>query len=142
MGGYLLKAAFSQGFDKIVCAASITEFGQNGEYRPLTSYAVTKQTFRDLAMYKDTDKIRVVTLVLSNTYGPGDLRPKVLNRVKEAIRTGEAFELSAGDQDYDAVYIDDVSMRLLWQEERCLMIGAGKMRAIRPFWSSPPRRRQ
>ena len=35
-------------------------------------------------------------------------RPKILNLVKRAVRTGEELALSSGEQDYDVVYIDDV----------------------------------
>ena len=80
-----------------------------GGNRPLNLYAATKQAFSDLlAYYTDADFLRAVTLVLSDTYGPGDLRPKILNLVKKAAQTGEKLAMSDGNQDYDVVHIDDV----------------------------------
>lgn len=109
MGSFLLEAASRLDSAKIIYATTITEFDSKGEYRPLTLYAATKRAFRDLAdFYLDIGKLHMITLVLSDTYGPGDLRPKILNRLKKSICTRESIKLSAGDQDYDAVYIDDV----------------------------------
>lgn len=95
-------------------------------YRPLNLYAATKQAFSDLlAYYTDAGYLRAVTLVLSDTYGPGDQRPKILNLIKRAAETGQRLELSDGGQDYDAVYIDDVTeafrlagQRILKRENR------------------------
>jgi len=47
-------------------------------------------------------------LVLSDTYGPGDHRPKILNLIKSAVESGEELALSDGTQDFDLTYIDDV----------------------------------
>lgn len=79
------------------------------DYCPLNLYAATKQAFSDLlAYYTDADLLRTVTLVISDTYGPGDHRPKILNLIRKAAQTGEKIALSTGEQDYDVVYIDDV----------------------------------
>ena len=78
-------------------------------YRPLNLYAATKQAFSDLmAYYTDAGLLRAVTLVLSDTYGPDDHRPKVLNLIRDAALKGETIALSDGEQDYDVVHIDDV----------------------------------
>ncbi len=45
--------------------------------------------------------------MISDTYGPGVQRPKVLNIAKN-YRTGEWVAFSAENIPYDVVYIDDV----------------------------------
>lgn len=109
LGGYLLEAMCACGFRSLVYATSIMAHYQGEEYRPLNLYAATKQALSDLlAYYTDAGLLSAVTLVLSDTYGPDDRRPKILNLIRKSAGRGEHIALSDGGQDYDVVYIDDV----------------------------------
>lgn len=109
MGAYLLDAMATCGFGALVYASTIMAHYRREEYCPLNLYAATKRAFSDLMVYyTDSGLLRAVTLVISDTYGPGDQRPKILNLIKQAALTGERMALSDGRQDYDVVYIDDV----------------------------------
>lgn len=108
-GAYLLDAMADCGCRALVYASTIMANYGGEAYRPLNLYAATKRAFSDLlAYYTDAELLRAATLVISDTYGPGDQRPKILNLVKKAARTGERLALSDGGQDYDVVHIDDV----------------------------------
>lgn len=110
MGLHLLEAMSAHGIPYLVSASTIMAHYGGAEYRPLNLYAATKRAFSDLsAYYVDAGLLRAVTLVLSDTYGPGDHRPKVLNLIRNAAREGAPMALSRGDQDYDVVHIDDVT---------------------------------
>ncbi len=109
LGAYLLEAMAGCGCSALVYASTVMVHYQGEAYRPLNLYAATKQAFSDLLLYyTDAKLLRAVTLVLADTYGPGDRRPKILNLVRKAAQTGEKLELSDGEQDFDVVYIDDV----------------------------------
>lgn len=109
-GGYLLEAMVSCGCKNLIYANTVMCHYQGEEYRPLNLYAATKRAFSDLmAYYADAGLLRTGTLVLSDTYGPGDHRPKILNLIRQAIQRNEPMDLSDGQQDYDLVYIDDVT---------------------------------
>lgn len=108
-GAYLLEAMSIVGSSALVYATTIMAHYGGAAYRPINLYAATKQAFSDLlAYYTDAGLLRAATLVLSDTCGPGDRRPKILNLIKRAVQTGERLELSDGGQDYDVVHIDDV----------------------------------
>lgn len=122
LGAYLLEAMAACGCTALVCASTVMAHYQGEAYRPLNLYAATKRAFSDLlAYYTDTEQLRAVTLVLSDTYGPDDRRPKVLNLVKKAAQTGEEMLLSDGGQDYDVVYIDDV-VNAFYQAGKLLLL--------------------
>lgn len=109
LGAYLLEAMSARRCRALVYATSIMECCGGEAFRPLNLYAATKRALSDLAAYyTDAGLLRAVTLVLTDTYGPGDRRPKILNLILEAARSGEHIALSDGAQDYDVVYIDDV----------------------------------
>lgn len=109
LGGYLLEAMSTANIKNLVYASTITEYGQDGVYAPGSLYAASKRAFQDLAVYyAKAENLHVINLILSDTYGPGDYRPKVLNLLKKALSSGERMILSPGSQDYDLVYIDDV----------------------------------
>ena len=110
MGLHLLEAMSAHRVPYLVSASTVMAHYGGEEYRPLNLYAATKQAFSDLSSYYvDAGLLRAVTLVLSDTYGPGDHRPKVLNLIRDAARKGAPMALSRGDQDYDVVHIDDVT---------------------------------
>ena len=109
LGAYLLEAASAIGRLPLIYAATIASHYKNEVYCPQNLYGATKQAFSDLlAFYTDAGLLRAVTLVLSDTYGPGDHRPKILNLVKQAAKTGKLLQLTDGQQEYDIVHIDDV----------------------------------
>lgn len=109
LGAHLLEAMVSCGCRHIIYASSIMEHYRGMEYCPLNLYAATKRAFYDLlAYYADAGMLHTGTLVLSDTYGPGDRRPKILNIIQRHMGTEAPLALSDGQQDYAAVYIDDV----------------------------------
>lgn len=142
LGTYLLEAMADWGCSALVNASTVMAHYQGEEYRPLNLYAATKQAFSDLlAYYTDTGLVRAVTLVLSDTYGPNDQRPKILNLIQKAVQSGERLALSDGGQDYDLVHIDDVTRafqmagkQLLqnpgWKDET-FQINAGELLTLR-----------
>jgi len=108
-GAYLLDAMAECGCGALVYASTIMAHYRDEAYCPLNLYAATKQAFSDLLRYyTDAKLLRAVTLVISDTYGPGDKRPKILNLVKQSAQNGKHLALSDGGQDYDVVFIDDV----------------------------------
>lgn len=109
LGSYLLEAMTQAGCKNFIYASSIVEHYGGKEYCPLNLYAATKRAFYDLmCYYTDAGFLRTGVLVLTDTYGPGDHRPKILNIIKQYIGTDKPLELSDGQQEYAAVYIDDV----------------------------------
>ena len=124
LGAYLLEAMAAHGCPALVYATTYMTHYRGADYRPVNLYAATKQAFSDLlAYYTDVGLLRAATLVISDTYGPGDHRPKVLNMVKKASEAGERMTFSAGNIPYDVVYIDDVTAAFRLTGEK-LMQGA------------------
>lgn len=108
-GTYLLEAMTAYGCQSLVYASTIMKNFGGKTYCPLNLYAAFKQAFSDLMVYYvNAGLLRAVTLVLSDTYGPKDYRPKILNIIRQTILEGKELALSDGQQDYDVVYIDDV----------------------------------
>ena len=108
-GAYLLEAMSACGVSALAYATTYMTHYRCADYCPANLYAATKQAFSDLlAYYTDSGLLRAATLVISDTYGPGDHRPKVLNVVKRAAKTGEQVTFSTGNIPYDVVYIDDI----------------------------------
>lgn len=108
-GAYLLEAMSACGCSKLVYADTIMAHYGGEADRPLNLYAATKRAFSDLVgYYAGTGAVDAAAVVLSDTYGPGDWRPKVLNLIRRAVLEGTSLALTSGRQIYDAVYIDDV----------------------------------
>ena len=108
-GVRLLEAARCGGVRQFVSTGSYVQFFDRNEYRPLNLYAATKQAFQDvLAFYSDSGSFEATTLVLFDTYGEGDWRPRLMNAIRKAVRDGSPLNLPGEDVAIEVVHIDDV----------------------------------
>ena len=113
-GCQLLEAMRSAGATALVNAGTAWQHFDGDGYVPTNLYAATKQAFEDLALYYvQTAGLRMVTLRLYDTYGPGDTRRKLIRLLLDCARTGEPLGMSPGEQVIDLGHIDDVC-RAFW----------------------------
>jgi nucleoside-diphosphate-sugar epimerase len=106
----VLEAAAAAGIPRFLNTGTAWQHFRGDAYLPVNLYAASKQAFADLArFYEQTSPVYFTTLMLNDTYGPGDERPKLLNRWDQISRTGEALDLSPGEQRLDLVHVDDVA---------------------------------
>jgi nucleoside-diphosphate-sugar epimerase len=108
-------------------------------YGPTSLYAATKQAFVDvLQFFAECTPLRVVTVELSDTYGPDDHRVKLLQLLVRAHRTGEPLLLSPGEQLVDLVHVADVvdalirAVPLAGAQAPCYAVG-GEPMAVRDY---------
>ncbi len=82
---------------------------KNKKYSPVNLYAASKQAFETLAQYYiETTSINFVTIKLSDTFGPGDTRPKIFNLLSKIKASKETLDMSQGEQILDISYIENV----------------------------------
>jgi nucleoside-diphosphate-sugar epimerase len=90
----------------------------SGAYDPVCLYAATKQAFRDILFYyAKSGAIQAISLVLFDTYGPGDPRRKLFNLLKQASGEARAIDMTPGEQIVDMTHVKDVV-------EACIHAGA------------------
>jgi len=88
--------------------STYAEYYQHNGYDPQNLYTATKYGFESiLKYYEEITKTLFVTLELTDTYGPGDSRPKFINLVLDAITKNEKFRMSPGGQEICYLYVDD-----------------------------------
>lgn len=109
LGNYVLEAMKTCRIENIVYPSTASCHYDNESYNPLNLYAATKQAFSDvMRYYTEACGVRSITLALTDSYGPNDNRPKVLNLIKKAYCEDQSIGLSDGKQIYDVLYIDDI----------------------------------
>ncbi|MBM3565483.1 MAG: NAD(P)-dependent oxidoreductase [Alphaproteobacteria bacterium] len=110
LGAQLLEGMRAADVRKIIHASSFFQNFDSSGYRPFNLYAATKQAFEDVLLYySDAEDMTAVTLVLFDTYGPGDWRPRLVQAMIEAYRTGKSMPVPADDPVLDLVHADDVA---------------------------------
>jgi nucleoside-diphosphate-sugar epimerase len=83
-------------------------------YSPVSLYAATKQAFADvLVFYAEVQGLAVHTLELTDTYGPGDTRAKLIPSLLKAAADGTTIQMTEGHQLIDLVHVDDAVEALL-----------------------------
>lgn len=103
-GTQLLEAMSRACVKRIVSAGTVWQHP-----RPCNLYAATKQAFEAIAgYYVDAHGIQHTTLTMADTYGPGDTRPKLVNAMKAAARTGDRMKMLPPNHMMDLVHVDDV----------------------------------
>jgi len=109
LGTQVLEGMTASGVTRIVNVGTSWQRYSESNHSPVNLYAATKQAFEDiLAYYADAHQIACITLKLYDTYGPGDWRPKIVNLLISAAKTGEQIKLSPGEQKLHLVHISDV----------------------------------
>jgi len=79
------------------------------KYNPVNLYAATKEAYEVISKYyTQTSDLIFATLKLNDTYGANDKRNKIINTMLKIAKSGEALNMSQGEQAIDIVHIDDV----------------------------------
>jgi nucleoside-diphosphate-sugar epimerase len=108
-GTQLLEALSSKSSPLMVNTGTAWQHYNDSAYSPVALYAATKQAFEAIIRYYvEAREFRVITLKLFDTYGPEDLRPKLLNALRKAALNNKPLSMSPGRQLIDLVHIDDV----------------------------------
>lgn len=109
MPAMLMEAAVSANKPWVLNTGTVWQHFQGESYNPVNLYAATKQATEDVArFYVEEFGLRLITLKISDTYGPGDVRPKLLNLWLRQTDTDAPMEMSGGEQLIDLVHINDV----------------------------------
>lgn len=118
-GAQLAEAMSLRKVHLLVNAGTAWQNYKNSAYDPVNLYAATKQALEDiLAYYRNAHRLRIITLKLFDTYGPGDKRPKLLAALRRS--RNERMSFSQGRQRIDLVHIDDVVDAFVLAAERLL----------------------
>jgi nucleoside-diphosphate-sugar epimerase len=105
----VLDAATASGCKRLVNIGTSWQHYDDADYDPVCLYAATKQAFQDIARYYVSARsLSVVTLEFFDTYGPGDDRPKLVPALIDLCVKGGRLSLSAGEQQVDMVFVEDV----------------------------------
>ncbi len=92
----LLNAAVQAGCRQFINTGSYWQHYENSSYAPVNLYAATKQAFAGMLGYYVRDGMlqKALTLELTDTYGPGDLRPKLIPLLEQMAAGGNALAMS------------------------------------------------
>ena len=93
---------------KLIVFGTSWQFSDSNCYRPFNLYAASKQASRDLLEHFALRGLRILQLILFDTYGGGDTRSKLLNILQDACAYGKQVHTTAAEQEIDLVHIDDV----------------------------------
>lgn len=84
------------------------QFADSDRYRPFNLYAASKQAGLDLLEHFALRGLKVLQLIMFDTYGEDDTRRKLLKILLDACARDEEIGTTPGDQEIDLVHIDDV----------------------------------
>lgn len=108
LGTHLLDALARAGGGVFIQTGTFWQRRGGAGYDPVNLYAATKEAFEAiLGYFAATAPIRAAVLVLYDVYGPADPRGKILSLLDRATRTGEALEMTPGEQRIDLVHVND-----------------------------------
>jgi nucleoside-diphosphate-sugar epimerase len=106
---FIIDAAAANKVPFFINTGTSWQHYQNEGYNPVNFYAATKQAFQDIIeYYTSSAKIKCITLVIFDTYGPNDPRQKILNYILTQKDSKLELNLSPGEQLIDMVHIRDI----------------------------------
>ena len=141
-----LKTANEIGCKKFICAGSIMEYEvinnvyeQNTVPSMANIYSAAKSYAHELCKpIANQLGIDLIWAYITNAYGVGEKSPRFINTTLRKIINNEPLEFTAGTQNYDFVYIDDVAnafylIGLHGKKNKGYMIGSGHARPLKEF---------
>lgn len=141
-----LRAAKEMNIPRFVCAGSIMEhetisaaYTQGNKPGLGYIYGSGKLVAHTVCMSVAADiGVELVWAKITNAYGAGELSPRFVNTTIRKIINGEALQFTAGTQNYDFVYIDDVAraFRLIGENGKPFchyLIGSSDAKPLREF---------
>jgi nucleoside-diphosphate-sugar epimerase len=121
LGVQLAEAMRAAGCTRLVNTGTAWQHYHGEDYLPVNLYAATKEAYLDLLrFYEESAGLRVVTLQLYESYGPGDPRPKLMTALVRAAREGGSLTLTDGTQRLDLVHVRDIARAYGRAAERLL----------------------
>ena len=141
-----LRAAKELGCRRFVCAGSIVEHetmaaAYTQGNRPVMGYIYGSGKLAAHTMCMSVAAnigIELVWPEITNAYGIGERSPRLVNTTIQKCIRGEVPQFTAGTQNYDFVYIDDVAraFRLIGEKGKPFheyLIGSSSARPLRQF---------
>ncbi len=141
-----LRAAKALGCARFVCAGSIMEketmaaaYKQGNKPGMGYVYGSGKLVAHTMCMSVAADiGMDIVWPQITNAYGVGEKSPRMVNSTIQKCIRGEAPQFTAGTQNYDFVYIDDVAraFRLIGENGKpfnSYLIGSSEAKPLKEF---------
>jgi nucleoside-diphosphate-sugar epimerase len=141
-----LKVAKKLGCKKFICAGSIME--EESYVAAMTQgnrpglgyiYGSGKLVAHTMCMSVAASiGIDLCWAMITNAYGVGEVSPRFINTTLRKIINGEPLQFTAGTQNYDFVYIDDIARAFYFIGEKGIafkryVIGSGKAQPLKNF---------
>lgn len=124
---------------KLVVFGTSWQFADSNIYRPFNLYAASKQAMQDLLSHYALCGLKIMSVIIFDTYGECDNRRKILNILEQASSSGEIISTTPGEQEIDLVHINDICTGVdlgvkelhEWNEKKGILIrGLGSGRPI------------
>lgn len=141
-----LRLAKEIGCKRFICAGSIMEYEIQAavyaqETKPGMSYIYGAGKVLAHQMCKliaNEIGIDLIWTYITNTYGVGEISDRFINTTLRKIINNERLEFTAGIQNYDFIYIDDVAnafylLGLKGKANKGYMIGSGNAKPLKEF---------
>lgn len=142
----LMEASKSAGVNRFVVAGTIMEFeafeaiyAQENKPQPAYIYGIGKQLAHEICKpIANKCGIELVWAYITNTFGVGELSPRLINTTIRKCINKEPLQFTSGKQNYDFIYIDDVARAfyLIGEKGKAnkgYVIGSGNAGPLRKF---------
>ena len=97
------------GCNRLLTTGTSWQHDATAASQPVNLYAALKQGYESvLDYYASARNLQAISLLLFDTYGPRDDRPKLFSFLKKAELATTPIAMSPGEQLIDLVYVDDV----------------------------------
>lgn len=110
----LCEAGSQCGAPRLVNLGTCLEHDETGELNPNNLYAATKiATAAIISYYCKQNSAAAITLKAPVIYGPGEMRPRLVQQLIGAAKSGQAIDLSPGAQELDVIHVRDTVAAIL-----------------------------
>jgi len=108
-GTQVVDSMIRHNVTNFINTGTLWQYYEGDRFTPSSLYSATKSAFESiLHFFASANSLKVINLMLSDTYGPKDPRGKLLSKLISMAGTNESLQLSPGEQKIEWTYIDDI----------------------------------
>ena len=94
----------------VINISTVFQHFESKSYSPISLYAATKESFtRILDFYAESELLNVADITLGDTYGPNDVRGKLIDLLIASVGSSKVLNLGSGRQNMSIMHISDAA---------------------------------
>lgn len=94
---------------QLITMSTSWQYNSKGEFEPFNLYAASKAAQDCYLTHYALNGLKITSLVLFDTFSKEDNRKKIHSLIRDAVKNGEALDMTSGEQPINLTHVEDAA---------------------------------